>query len=101
MGLQPSASKTDLLLQCGRPFADDTEIEPRPAGADARYGSAVHLLQARNLAPKDKRYRNVTAAGALEKFGLPTDGAADVEAHAEISTQAIRNFAAGENEFHT
>jgi hypothetical protein len=45
MGLQPTASRTALLLQCGRPFAPDTHIPPpEEKGEDTLFGSAVHAL---------------------------------------------------------
>lgn len=49
MGIQPTASKTALLLQCGRPFAEDTELGEREVGPEAIYGSCIHELLARSL----------------------------------------------------
>jgi len=52
MGIQPSASRTGLLLECTRPFAEDTTIEPEPSREPARYGSAFHLVLAAMLRSK-------------------------------------------------
>lgn len=44
MGLQPTASKTALLLACPRPFAATTEISREKVGEAARYGRALHKV---------------------------------------------------------
>ena len=43
MTLQVSASKTELLLQCARPFEEGIETSDEP-GEGARYGSIFHGL---------------------------------------------------------
>lgn len=67
MGLQPSASRTALLLACPRPFEAETEIEPDPPREPARYGSAFHQViaacaRAGKLLEGDKYTRTVDAA---------------------------------------
>lgn len=52
MGLQPSASRTAQLLECTRPFAPDTEVDPDPAREPGRYGTAFHLVLAAHLRAK-------------------------------------------------
>ena len=49
MTLQKTASKTALLLQCPRPFADDTETEADPPGEAAIYGTRWHKATASTL----------------------------------------------------
>lgn len=44
--LQVTASKTALLLQCPRPFAKDTEVEPSEPGEAAIYGQRFHKMMA-------------------------------------------------------
>lgn len=50
MGLQPTMSRTDLLLECQWPFSPDVEIPPDPPGKEARYGSVIHAGIATGLA---------------------------------------------------
>ena len=61
MGLQPTASNTALLLQCGRPFSKDVEIEREPPGEAANYGSALHYYLANKGTP----------AEACAKYNVP------------------------------
>lgn len=42
MPIQPTASKSALLLQCPRPFEEGTEIEPSEPGEAAVWGTRVH-----------------------------------------------------------
>ena len=42
MGIQVTASKSALLLQCPRPFEEGTEIEPSEPGEAADFGTRVH-----------------------------------------------------------
>ena len=46
LGIQASASKTELLLACPRPFDPELEADPDVAGAPARYGSSFHQILA-------------------------------------------------------
>ena len=45
MGIQPTASRTDLLLECQYAFGKDVEVYD-PPGEPARYGSAFHFVLA-------------------------------------------------------
>jgi hypothetical protein len=47
MGLQPTASKTALLLECQRPFDPETEIEEREPNEAATYGTKFHAAMLR------------------------------------------------------
>lgn len=67
MGLQITASKSALLLQCPRPFAPDTTIddESNQASEGARWGSAAHLcLDEKRVTGK------FSAKSALVKYGF-------------------------------
>jgi hypothetical protein len=92
MGVQDTASKTHLLLNCPRPFAADTPIEHQEAGEASRYGSALHeavehLLNGTN--PPD-----LTA-----KWSLPTESAAAISAHASQVVMLLQRWLAGENDW--
>jgi hypothetical protein len=53
--IQKTASKTALLLQCPRPFSEETETETSEAGEAAIYGTKFHNLMASKLrAPSEK-----------------------------------------------
>jgi hypothetical protein len=66
MGLQPSASRTALLLLCPRPFDPEIEADPDVAGEPARYGSAFHFLIAACLRSSSKKPLEKAAAYARE-----------------------------------
>jgi hypothetical protein len=69
MGLQDTASKTGLLLECQRPFSDEVEIEPDEPGEAARYGSAWH--EGLSLRAKGK---TVKPNALAEKWEVSGDG---------------------------
>lgn len=60
MGIQPSASRTALVLACPHPFEDKTPIEVEEPREPARYGSAFHLVLAAMLR-KLARKRTMTS----------------------------------------
>lgn len=110
MGIQPSASKTDLLLQCPRPFEAATEISIDEASAAARWGSAAHaVLYGFALAKIDKDNPNasirvrpppwVEPTAALKKYNLPSDRAAAVELleHCKNTWTTVCDWMNGEN----
>ena len=66
MGLQPTASKTALLLACPRPFDPDVEIEPELPGESAQYGSAFHQVAAACLKGPKQKLLETTARYAKE-----------------------------------
>lgn len=98
--IQPSASRTKLLLGCPRPF--EVPAEPDESGEPARYGSAFHQVAAACLGAK-------TSKGVLEKtdrYAKEIDKAAkayDVRAaagelagHVKSSLGVLRNWLARE-----
>lgn len=101
MGLQPSASKTDLLLQCARPWDSEVEINREPPRYEARYGSAFHLgmaQRASGFTPSDEAY-----ASYLYKYDCP-DGEVEtlaLKAHVEESWDLLEKWLAGENPWET
>jgi hypothetical protein len=92
MGVQDTASKTHLLLNCPRPFAADTPIEHQEAGEPSRYGSALHEAAEHLL--------NGTAAPDLtKKWSLPAESAAAISAHASQVVMLLQRWLAGENDW--
>lgn len=98
MGVQPSASRTELLLACPRPFDLDTKADDDLPGESARYGSAFHQVIAACLRPsKGKKPLERTAAYARE-----VDRAADafdvraareeLAGHIKGSVKVLRNW---------
>lgn len=76
MGIQPTASKTDLLLQCARPFSEGVEIEAREPGEAALYGTAIH-----------KELESLALGASLDS----------VSEHARQAWGALQRFLEGEN----
>lgn len=96
--MQPSASKTDLLLACPRPF--EIEVENSIAGEPARYGSAFHQILAaclrRKTAPLEKTapyMKEVDKAAA--RFDVK-GAAAELAGHVRSSAGVLRNWLARE-----
>ncbi len=87
MTKQVSASKTPLVLQCGRPFADDTEIEEDPPGEPARYGSAFHEVLELN-APR------VDAKEIATRFEVDVK---ELYPHAVRTLSFLKKWLAGDN----
>ena len=67
MRLQPSASRTELLLACPRPFGLDAEVEADAPGEPARYGSAFHQVIAACLRAKKPLEQTAAYARAVDK----------------------------------
>jgi hypothetical protein len=90
MGAQFSASRTDLGLQCPRPFDPNVEAED-DAGEAANYGSAFAELVAGNFTKK---------AGAPLKEVAERWGVSDADTlgeHAHRATLFLQKWIAGDN----
>lgn len=95
--LQPSASRTALLLACPRPFDPSFEIEPSPGGEAARYGSAFHQVLAACLGTPEKKPLERSASyaravdAAAKKYDVRAVGA-ELAGHAKSSARVLRNW---------
>lgn len=117
MGLQPTASRSALLLQCPRPF--DPEVEPpeneaenaatRRRDAAARYGDAFHAIAERAMKKLAKR-ADRTSRGWLrapeaivdricDKRGIPQTQRLDLVKHATAALQELVVWLEGKNPF--
>lgn len=85
MGIQPTASKTELLSHCIRPFSPDTviDLESDIKSDRAIYGTAFHL------ALHNKIFRNI---------GYPTPDS-DLNRHVESAYSILLNWIMGDNPF--
>lgn len=97
MGLQPSASRTGLLLACPRPFHPDTPTEYDPPGEPSRYGSAFHQVIAtclragatgKDLAP-GAYAKAIDAAAALYDVKRSAD---ELAGHVRSSYKFLRSW---------
>jgi len=93
MTLQASASKSELLLQCSRPFEEGVTTDDSP-GEPALYGSAYHALME---FPSARVEKLLPLAIKLEKkWNIP--GASDeLVGHVRASKALLRKWMAGEN----
>ena len=95
--MQPSASRTETLLQCSYPFSykeDDREGEV--VSEPARYGSAFHELIAKLILGQTARWESaVTAAG--KKWKLPPSSLRDLPSHVKSSHLLLDGFLKGKN----
>ncbi len=97
MRLQPSASRTELLLACPRPFGLDVEVEADAPGEPARYGSAFHQVIAACLRSPAKKTLEQTAAyaRAVDKAAKSYDvrrAADELAGHVKSSVKVLRNW---------
>lgn len=98
MGWQPSASKTDILLLCQRPFDPAIEAEPDEPGEPARYGSSFHELIAACLrSPKKKPLEKNAASfaravtSAAKRYDVK-DAREELAGHVKSSVKVLRNW---------
>lgn len=94
MGIQPSASRTGLLLDCPRPFDVEVEIEPDPPREPSRYGSAFHQVLAHWLS-QSKGLKPEVHARAIDKAVRQWDvkhTAEELSGHVKSSYKVLRNW---------
>jgi hypothetical protein len=101
MGLQPSASRTALLLTCPRPFDPNIEADPDLPGEPARYGSAFHSALASCLKTSAKKplERSARYARVIDKATAEFDvrsARAELAGHVKSSVKVLRNWLARE-----
>lgn len=103
MSVQPSASRTELLLACPRPFDPDIEAEPDEPREAARYGTAFHQILAACLRSKPgkpllekqpSRYNTEVDIAATEHE--VRSAAAELAGHVKSSVKVFRNWLARE-----
>lgn len=97
MGWQPSASKTEILLLCQRPFDPTIEAAPDEPGEPARYGSAWHQVTAACLKSPKKKLLEKTAAFARAVTRAARDhdvkdAADELAGHVKSSVKVLRNW---------
>ena len=96
MKLQPSASRSSILLECSFPFS--IEVEPEEAGEPARYGTSFHSLLAWLLLNKGKKEgyeRQVDLAVVAGR--LPPSSSRDLPGHARSSYGLLAGWLKGKN----
>lgn len=102
MGIQPTASKTDLLLHCVRPFALDTPIEKDEPGEAAIYGTAFHDALYHKIfhPPVPPSNIDVTQTHNVNEqvCRYPTPDA-DINKHVEEAFSVLHNWLEGNNPF--
>ena len=89
MGIQPTASKTGLILQCPRPFSEDTEVEPRDPEEPARYGSAIHEVHKKVWLGT---FKAGDASELVDKYRLTKTPPADLERHGVTSQSFVAKW---------
>lgn len=105
MSLQPSASKTEILLLCQRPFDSETQTAPDEPGEPALYGSAFHQIIAACLrtgwrgtrkAPLETTDAYARAVDRAAKRYDMKDVRAELAGHVKGSVKVLRNWLARE-----
>lgn len=99
MGLQPTASKTSLLLQCGYPFDPKREIvKEEDPGDPARYGSAFHALMAYVVmgGPFSGTRWEKRVASEARKWGVRAD---ELAPHVQAARKVLVKWLHGRNPF--
>ena len=90
MKVQPSMSRSEVLLQCSFPFdrelGDHADVGDREA---ADYGSAFHELMAARLGPPRKA-KTTTALAVATAWKL--DDVAELDAHVKVSQACLADW---------
>jgi hypothetical protein len=99
-GLQPTASKTALLLECSRPFDPETEIEERETGAAAEYGTAFHAIMHQAFVtgaamPAGTEYERLLVIP--DRYNTSVEVARGLAAHVREAETCLRTWMAGAN----
>ncbi len=89
MSKQVTASKTALLLECSRPFADGVETQHEEPSEAMRYGSALHEVL--ELSPNRKDSERIA-----KKWGADH---AELYPHAVRTLACLKKWMAGDNIF--
>ncbi len=100
MGIQASASRTGLLLDCTFAFGQDLEVEPEPSREPARYGSAFHqvlavCLRVEGATAKPKPIDPGRYAREIDKAAKHYDvrpAAEELAGHVRSSFKVLRNW---------
>lgn len=97
MGWQPSASKTELLLLCPRPFEPSLEPAPDLPGEPALYGSAFHqiigeCLRTSSQKPLEKSAKYTKVVDKAARQYDMRDFAAELAGHVKSSVKVLRNW---------
>jgi hypothetical protein len=97
MGLQPSASRTALLLACPRPFDPELEEDPDLPREPARYGTAFHAVLASCLRSPAKKplERSDSYAKEVDRAATKNDvkhAAQELAGHVKSSAKVLRNW---------
>jgi Protein of unknown function (DUF2800) len=93
MGISPTASNTDLVLQCPHPFEDTATTDDSPPGEPARWGRAFHLHLLGRMLPNSGA--GIDAAAALAKYNLPSHLANELKEGTKKAANALREFMRG------
>jgi hypothetical protein len=100
MALQPTASKTDLLLNCQWPFDPEREIPERanvPEGT--RYGSAFHQIM--EVAPLERGQKIPNLGGLVavtrKKWDLDEGVGQELAEHVRGSLPVLQKWLSGKN----
>lgn len=94
MGLQPTASKSELLIGCARPFSPETDTPHEEPGYAAKYGSALHELLYLGLGGKLSKQ---LAGDIAVKWGLDFDSCNELWPHAARAVVVLNEWLSGHN----
>ncbi len=88
-GMQVTASKTSLLINCARPFDPEVEREPQESTIEMRYGSALH--EACEVS------RKTDFASLAAEWELPPECAKELKAHTIRTLACLKSWLQGGN----
>lgn len=92
MGRQVSASRTDLLLHCTRPFDPDLEVAPTVPTEPMLYGSCIHGLADYRLKGGTSQARE---AEECVKWGV--EDVVSAQVHVGVMLECLRKWCEGDN----
>jgi len=98
MKIQPTASRTGLLLACPRPFSEEVDAESDLPQEPARYGSAFHQVLAACLRSKPKALLEKNAPRYAKEIDIAAKeyevrgAAVELAGHVKSSVKVLRNW---------
>jgi Protein of unknown function (DUF2800) len=97
MGIQVSASNSDLLLGCSRPFDPEVELDDREVTPEMNYGSAFAEVMAVGRKAPHLRFLYKEANDAAKRWALSADDANALSEHTTRAFTVWKAWAAGKN----
>jgi hypothetical protein len=97
MGIQISASNSDLFLNCQRPFDPEVELDARESTDAMNYGSAFAEIMAKARSSKGLIRWSEIVSGAIARWGITGDDVGNIMVHVQRAFAYWSSWVSGAN----